>query len=160
MRRGAVAVDSLLGDLVVARLSEPDAPYLLRPPARPGTDARALRAEARKLRGRKASQMRMHAAGDLDDADLAEGMRAIRDRLARIEAQLAVSDQADPLAEFRGKPADAVWAGLGMARRRAVVQALIESVVIKPAGRRGQGFDPATVDIAWHPPGHRGRNRE
>jgi hypothetical protein len=89
----------------------------------------------------------MHAAGDLDDADLATGIRAIRDRLASIEAQLAASDQADPLAEFRGQPAETVWAGLSLARRRAVVQTLIESVVIKPAGRRGQGFDPATVKV-------------
>jgi hypothetical protein len=40
-----------------------------------------------------------------------------------------------------------VWAELSIARRRAVVRTLIESVVIKPAGRRGQGFDPATVEV-------------
>jgi len=150
VRRTARAVDDYIAGEVTGRLSEPDAVGLLRPAPRPGIDARRLRAEARKLRGRKTAQMRLHAAGDIDDADLAAGMRAIRDRLAAIESQLAASDEADPLAEFRdGRPAGAVWAELGIARRRAVVQTLIGAVVIKPAGRRGQGFDPATVFYVW-----------
>ena len=150
VRRTARAVDDYIAGEVTGRLSEPDAAGLLRPAPRPGIDARRLRAEARRLRGRKTAQMRLHAAGDIDDADLAAGMRAIRDRLAAIDSQLAASDEADPLAEFRdGQPAETVWAELGMARRRAVVQTLIGAVVIKPAGRRGQGFDPATVFYVW-----------
>ena len=35
--------------------------------------------------------------------------REIRDRLGVIDAQLAVSDQPDPLAEYRDAPARAVW---------------------------------------------------
>jgi hypothetical protein len=132
---------------VIARLSEPDAADLLRPPPRPGIDAKRLRAEARRLRDRKRAQVRLHSAGVIDDDELAEGSREIKKRLAAIDAQLAASDQADPLAEFRDRPAEAVWAELSTARRRAVVQTLIESVVIRPAGRRGQGFDPATVKV-------------
>jgi DNA invertase Pin-like site-specific DNA recombinase len=152
IRRNAVAVDKRIGELVIRRMSQPDAAALLKPPPRPGADAGKLRAEARKLRARKRAQVRMHAEGTLDDIDLAEGMRAIRDRLAKIEAQLAVSDQADPLAEFRGdRPAEAVWAGLSMPRRRAVVQTLIKSIVINRAERRGQGFDPASLDVTPAP---------
>jgi DNA invertase Pin-like site-specific DNA recombinase len=152
VRRNAEAVDDFVEGVVVGVLNERGAD-LLRPPPRPGVDARRLRAEARKLRGRKSAQMRLHAAGEIDDADLAAGMRAIRDRLAAVEAQLAASDQADPLAEFRdGQPAEAVWAGLGMPRRRAIVQAIIESVVIKRAGRRGgHDLDPDTVEVTPAP---------
>ena len=142
-------VDDLIAQLAVARLSQPDAADLLKPAPRPGIDAKRLRTEARKLRDRKTAQMRMHAAGDLDDADLVTGMRAIRDRLATIDKQLAASDQPDPLAEFRGRPAAEVWTELSTARRRAVVQALIESVIIQPSGRRGSGFHPDTVEITW-----------
>jgi hypothetical protein len=149
VRRTAAAVDGAISDLVVNELSKPGAADLLRPKPRPGVDARKLRAEARKLRDRKTRLARLYAAGDIDDADLAEGSRAIGERLAEINARLAASDEADPLAEFRGQPAATVWAGLTMARRRAVVQTLIASVVIKRAGRRGQGFDPDTVDITW-----------
>jgi site-specific DNA recombinase len=152
VRRNAALVDDYLATVVTDRLGRDDAGGLLRPPPRPGTDTRKLRADARKLRGRKDAQMRMHAAGDIDDGDLAAGMRAIRDRLAAIDAQLAVSDQADPLAEFRaGQPAVVVWAGLTVARRRVIVQALIGSIVVNRAGRRGQGFDPATLEVTPAP---------
>jgi DNA invertase Pin-like site-specific DNA recombinase len=147
VRRTAAHVDRYVAEYVVARLSEPDAADLLRPKPRPGVDARKLRAEARKLRDRKAGLARLYAAGDIDDADVATGMRVIRERMAEIDARLAASDEADPLAEFRGEPAAAVWAGLTMARRRAVVQTVIKSVVVKRAGRRGQGFDEKTVKV-------------
>jgi len=154
VRRSAVAVDNHIAELAVRRLGLPDIAEgdTLKPPPRPGIDARKLRTEARRLRDRKAAQMRLHAAGDIDDADLAAGMRAIRDRLARIDAQLAASDEADPLAEFRqGRPAGVVWDGLSVARRRAVVQTLMAGIVINRAGRRGQGFDPDTLEVTPAP---------
>jgi hypothetical protein len=78
------------------------------------------------------------------------GLRAIRAQLAQIDRQLANSaDRADPLAEFRDRHAAEVRAGLGIARRRPVVQVLNGSVVIEPAERRGNRFDPATVRITW-----------
>jgi DNA invertase Pin-like site-specific DNA recombinase len=140
-RRKAADLDLYIAETVIEILSRPEAAGLLRPAPRPGVDARRLRTEARKLRARKAAQMRLHAAGDIDDADLAEGMRAIRDRLAQIDVRLAASDQADPLPEFReGRPAEAVWAGLSMARKRAVVQTLIQSVVINRTANRGRRY--------------------
>jgi len=76
----------------------------------------------------------------------AQAMATIRrkdKRIAEINAQLAASDEPDPLAEFRGKPAAAVWKSLSVARKRAVVQAVIESVTILPAGRgRPAGWKP------------------
>lgn len=146
VRRNAAEVDKRVAFHVVELLSRPDAADLLKPPPRPGTDAVKLRGEARKLRERKAAQMRMHAAGDIDDGDLAAGMRVFRDRLAVIDAQLAASDVTDPLAEFRDAPADAVWESLSLPRRRAVVRLLV-SVTILPAGRKGRGFDEDALRI-------------
>jgi len=146
VRRAALAVDEYVTTQVVDLLSQPAAADLLRPPPRPGTDTAKLRAEAKRLRERKAAQMRMHAAGDIDDADLAAGMRAIRDSQAVIDAQLAASDQPDPLAEFRDRPAAAVWESLSLARKRAVVRLLV-TVTILPAGRKGRGFDHGSVRI-------------
>ena len=92
------------------------------PPRRAGVNAPALRAEAKRLTAAKASQMRMHAAGRIKDADLETGLAEIYDRLAVIDAQLAVSDQPDPLAEFRDAPARVVWASLTLPRKRAIVR--------------------------------------
>lgn len=145
-RRNAAMVDEYIGDLVIARLSEPDAADLLKPPRAAGIDAGKLRAEARKLRERKAAQMRMHSLGSLDDEDLAAGMKVIKARLAEIDAALATSDTPDPLAEFRDRPAAAVWESLPMARKRAVVK-LLMNVTFLPSARRGPGFDPTSIDI-------------
>jgi len=155
--RNAANVDACIAALVIGRLSEPDAADLLKPPPRAGVDVAALRAEARKLRDRKRSQMRLHAAGTIDDDDLAAGMREIRGRLAAIDAQLAASDQPDPLAEFRGQPATTVWKSLSLPRQRAVVQTLLAGITILPAGRGrpagwrpGQGyFNPNLVQVEW-----------
>jgi hypothetical protein len=91
----------------------------------------------------------MHVAGDIDDDDFAEASRAAAARLAEIDAALAAGDQPDPLAEFRGRPAAEVWAGLSMARRRVVVQTLLASVRIMRARRGSKLFDPASVEVAW-----------
>ena len=91
VRRNAVACDEYIAGVVVARLSQPDVAELLRPPARPGTDAAALRAEAKRLRERKAALARMFAL-DGDEAALASGLRVIRDRMAAVESQLAATD--------------------------------------------------------------------
>jgi hypothetical protein len=152
VRRNAASLDRYISRAVVEVLSRPEAAGLLKPPPRPGVNASKLRAEARRLRAVKRAKNRLHTDGLIDDAELATELRAIKGKLAKVEAQLAASDQADPLAEFRGdRPAEAVWARLGMPRRRAVVQTLIKSIVINRAERRGQGFDPASVKVRWHP---------
>ncbi len=147
LRRNCRYLDDLVEGVIVAVLERDDAGDLLKPPPRPaGVNAPALRAEAKRLRARKASQMRLHAAGDIDDDDLAAGMREIRDRLAVIDAQLTVSDEPDPIPEFRDQPARTVWESLTIARKRVIVR-LVLDVTIMPTTRRGPGFDPDSVFI-------------
>ncbi len=147
MRRSAPHVDAYAGLWVCEYLSRDDNRDLLRPPARPGVDAGALRIEAIQLGERKRAQMRMHAAGDLDDADLAEGLKEIKRRLAGITAMLAASTTPDPLAEFRDQPdAEQVWDALPLARKRAVLR-LLAAITLLPATRRGKGFDPESVRV-------------
>ena len=120
----------------------------LKPPTRKGIDVSALRAEAKRLRERKATQIRMHALGDLTDDELTTGMRTIRDRLSVVEAQIHASSEPDPIAEFRDKPAEAVWKSLTLPRKRAVIKFLAD-VTFLPTSRRGPGFDPDSLSIVW-----------
>jgi DNA invertase Pin-like site-specific DNA recombinase len=147
LKRQSMPVDEYVEGLIVARLSKDDVRDILKPLARYGVDTAALKAEAKKLRTAKASQIDMHALGEIDDDDLKRGMRKIRDRLAVVEAQISASDEPDPLAEFRDKPADVVWKGLSLARKR-VVLGLLADVTILPTAHRGRaGFDPDSVRI-------------
>lgn len=146
LRRSARYADSFIEQLVIARLSKTDIRDILRPPVIKGIDVGRLRNEVKDLRKRKEYQMRMHASGMIDDDDLATGMREIRDRLLVAEAQLGACDEPDPLAEFRDKPADAVWRSLSLPRKRAIVKLLVD-ITFLPIGHRGPGFDPKSVAV-------------
>jgi Recombinase len=148
VRRSAAAVDAYGSAVMVARLSQPDAADLLKPPLRPGTDAGKPRAEARKLRAKSARMGALFAADVITEAQLTSGTKEIRDRLAKVSAQLVASDAPDPLPEFRGSPAWAVWDHLSLPRRRAVVRVLC-TVAIMPVAGRGTGFDPDAVTVTW-----------
>jgi hypothetical protein len=120
---------------------------LLRPPARPGVDVRALRAEAARLTAIAERQAAMHGLGEISDAELRAGSRARRARLDAITGQLAAQTEVDQLAEFRDAPdAAEVLAALPLPRRRAVVRLLVD-VTLLPAGRRGRGFYLDTVRV-------------
>lgn len=147
--RVAYRVDELVTARIIWRLSQPDADTLLLPPVVPGAvDGAALRAELKALRARRKEQMDMHAHGEVTRADLTVGLREIRDLMQAIEARLAVASKADPLAEFRGRPADVVWDTLGIARKRAVVR-LLADVTFMPAPWPGPKFNPAGVRVEW-----------
>jgi DNA invertase Pin-like site-specific DNA recombinase len=157
VRRNAAALDRYIAGAVVGVLSRPEAADLLRPPPRPEVDAGKLRAKARDLARKRKAQIAMHAEGILTDAELADSLRASAARLDAIKAQLAASDHPDPLPEFRpearqGQTAEAVWDGLSLARKRAVVQTIIQAVVINRTGSRGRRYDiDQTVEVTPHP---------
>jgi hypothetical protein len=132
----------------VLALIERDAANLLRPAPRQGADTRALRAEQRKLNGKRDDLARLFAAEILTEAGVRKERKRIDARLAEITAQLNAASTTDPLPEFRDPDADAlqVWDRLGVARQRAIAR-LLYTVTILPARRGGNVFDPGTVDI-------------
>jgi len=91
----------------------------------------------------------MHALGEIEDADLATGLRIIRDRINVIEAQLAQSNQPDPIAEFRGRHAETrqIWQSLPLARKRAILRKLVTVTILPTAARGKAPFDPGSVRI-------------
>lgn len=146
LRRAANPADELVGRFIVKRLSLPDAADMLRPPDRPDIDTAALRREQKKLEAAGTRQAAMHALGDITDDELRAGSRARQQRLQQIAASLAATTALDPLAEFRGAPAQAVWDSLSLPRKRDVVRVLA-TVTLLPVARRGRGFDGASVRV-------------
>jgi site-specific DNA recombinase len=146
LRRQAAATDALVLAYVAAYIDR-DAAGLLLPPARPGVDVAALRAESARLAAIAGRQAAMHALGEISDAELRAGSRARKARLDKIAAQLAATTEPDPLGEFRDAPdAAAVLEALPLPRQRVVVRLLV-AVTLKRATRRGQGFDPESVEV-------------
>jgi hypothetical protein len=146
LRRQAAATDDL-AMAYVAEYIQSQAADLLRPPARPGVDTVALRAESARLAAIGDRQAAMHAVGEISDAELRAGSRARKARLDGIAAQLSVATEPDPLAEFRDQQdVGAVLEALPLPRKRAVMRLLV-SVTLKRSARRGRGFDPDSVRV-------------
>lgn len=149
LKRAAARVDELIEGRMIWRLSQPDADELLLPPPAPGAaDPAQLRAELRDLRKRRKEQMDLHSAGIISKADLARGMREITDLTGKIETQLAAARRADPLKEFRDRPADVVWDALPVARKRAVIR-LLADITFVPVRPGGPKFNPDSVLVTW-----------
>jgi site-specific DNA recombinase len=147
LRRNAALADEWVAAHITEYLNREDNRDLLRPAARPGVDAGALRLEAARLTAIGGRQARMHAAGGITDAEMLAGSRERKTRLDTIAAQLSAVTEPDPLAEFRDQPdAAAVWDTLPLPRKRAVARLLV-TVTLLPATRRGAGFDPDSVRV-------------
>lgn len=149
LSRSAVHVDDLVARRVIWRLSQPDADSLLLPPPVPGeADPASARAELHKLRAKSTRMGALFAADTITEAQLTSGTKEIRSLTEKAEARLAAAARTDPLAEFRGRPADVVWDSLTLARKRAVVR-LLADVTFVPVPRPGSRFNPAGVRLEW-----------
>ena len=146
VRRRAVDSDEFIAGLVIARLSEPDADDLLRPPPRKDADVSGLKKAAKRQAAKRAEAREMFAADEMSREDLGAILKSVKTKMAVIDAQIAASETApDPLEEFRDKPAATVWASLGIARQRQVVQLLL-TVTFLPQPPRAP-FDARSIAV-------------
>ena len=135
LRRNQRHVDSAIERVVIEWLEEYGKTALKPPPRSAGVNAPGLRAEARRLRKAEGEQLALHREGVITTGALKSSLRDFRDRLEVIEAQLSVSDQPDPLAEFRVAPARVAWAGLTMPRKRAILRMLFTVTMTRTSHR-------------------------
>ena len=153
IRREAAKVDHLIGEAVIRWLEKYADSDRLRPPARPDADTAALRAELAELARLRTDYRSRAAAGRMDPDDVEAILRDFRRQENAIAQQLAAAaDEPDPLDGFRGEASEAraAWQAAPLPRKRAVVQLLMESVVIERAGK-GRRFDPDLITVTWRP---------
>jgi hypothetical protein len=140
-------IDEFVSDLVVDRLSRPDAADLLVNRDKPGTDE--LHTEANTLRARRESIAVEFAEGELTGGQLRVINERIGNKLRVIENQIAEAGKLSVLAPLvRADDVRRVWDGLDLDRRRAVIAALF-TVTLHSPGRGARGFNPDTVRIQW-----------
>ena len=104
-----------------------------------------------------ADEAKLAELADLWDAGeitRAEWMRLRAKVEERLEANQRILGQPRPatvLDGLAGKSAGlrAAWSGLSFERRRAVVSTVVEQVVVGPAVRGRNRFDPGRVDVTW-----------
>lgn len=145
--RKAEPVDELVRQVIVGRLSRPDAVELLSEPAAPGLDMRRARAQVVRER------LDDLAVGLEEGLLTLAGVRAASDRLRAelvvLEAEMATSVHADALTPLvKADDVAAAWAACDLRQRRAVIDALLTVTLLTPE-RGHQPFDPDSVRIDW-----------
>jgi site-specific DNA recombinase len=149
--RAAGPVDGMVTELVLRRLSQPDARLLLT--AQPDVDIAALTAESEALRTRNAGLVSMFGDGIITRGELEAERTRIEDKLSQIAAQLAAVAVDSPLVGFAdADDVQAAWEAASVLKRKAVVDTLmVVTLLPAPRGRRPGGgyFDPTSIRVEW-----------
>lgn len=142
-------VDLFVSHVVVERLKRPDLADLL------AADNKVEAAALKRVEGITSKLAR--AADDYADDQITEDqLHRITARLkprleqARAEARRhRVSPHLNVVLNMGGEGAADRWNNLTVTQRHAVIGVLIERVRILPVTRKGPGFDPHSIEIAW-----------
>jgi DNA invertase Pin-like site-specific DNA recombinase len=145
-------LDEHIEDIIIERLSKPDAADLLLPGSGE-VNVGALQVESEQIRRRLTDLASLFGAGQIDMAQFVEGSDKARAQLEGVTCQLVAAAAVDPLVGLVGATdVRKTWEGLPLERRRAVLRALL-SVKVLPArpGRMPDGgyFDYDTIETEW-----------
>jgi site-specific DNA recombinase len=145
--RAVQPVDVYVAEVVIDRLSRPDAADLLVDDTRPG--ATDLRREAGALRVRLDALAGLLADGVLSEAGVRRESVKLRAKLAEVEARQAKAGRVSALKQLVGA-ADVrqAWEALDTDRQRSVIQALMTVTLLSP-GRGTRTFRPESIVIDW-----------
>jgi site-specific DNA recombinase len=140
-------IDQLIEDVVIERLSRPDARDLLVDETRPDFDQ--LRNAAIDLRTRLEDAAAAFAEGEIMRLQLQVITKRLTAQLEDVERQQGHTDRANILADVvTATDVRAAWKAAGLDRQRAIVQVLM-TVAILPGGGGSRLFDPTKVRIDW-----------
>lgn len=145
-------VDRYIDELVIGRLSKPDAAIALGDPA--AEDVSALHVRREGFRARLDELGAMFAAGDIDGPQLKRGTAELRDRLDATDTRIAAARSASAISNLvlAGDNLRATWAKTAPDIRGKVIDALMTVTILPaPRGRRPGGayFDPSYIEIEW-----------
>jgi hypothetical protein len=150
--RRAEIVDQYVEDVIVERLSRPDAADLLLP-GPDDIDVAGLQAESEQIRRRMTDLAALFGAGQIDMVQFTEGTDTARKQLEGVTQQLARAATQDPLVDLVGAPdVRKAWKALELERKRNVLRALVEVTLKTPRpGRMPDGgyFDYDAVRFTW-----------
>lgn len=94
----------------------------------------------------------MYLADEIDDSEYGELRKGLVPRLEAAKRRLDASAKVTaPGLRDLPDPLDAAWPGLSVEVQRAVLDVLLEAVVIHPAVKGRKAFDPNRVEVAWRP---------
>jgi site-specific DNA recombinase len=89
-----------------------------------------------------------YAGGELERGEYRRLRAAARGKLDELRASIKPNPRA--ALDYGDEPLAAAWPGLSLGRRRAVLDAVLEAVIVAPVGRRsGSRFNLDRVSLKW-----------
>jgi site-specific DNA recombinase len=144
LARRVSQVDELVTEVVIGRLSQPDAASIFATDA----DLDELRAEVVGLRDRRDGLAELMADGLLSRDAVAQQAGRLTRRIAEVESRIIAALGDSPVAQLADSvDVAAAWEALDVRARKAVIDALM-TVTVLPAGR-GARFSVEQVEIEW-----------
>jgi site-specific DNA recombinase len=143
--RVAESLDEFVSDVVVRRLSQPDAHLLLN---NKDIDVESLQTERAGLQARLDELADAFAEGAIDASQLRRGTSTLRAKLAGIDSQLADAVRTDPVAGMIAdrKHVQKRWDEASPAIRGQVIDALMTVTVLPlPSGWRSDQLTPEQI---------------
>ncbi len=151
--RQAAPVEDFITKLVTGRLSRPDSADLVAV-TEDGPDVGALREEAAAIRRNLDEMAADRALGLMTRAQMLTATERGNARLGEIGAELEGAAREKVLAPLAAaEDAAAIWEGLDLSRKRAVIKTLMTITLHSPGRGARTGFDPATIQVTWRQPG-------
>lgn len=145
--RAAEPLDELVATWVLELLTLTD--IRARIAGRPDVDVDGLRAQRDTLETRRRGLVRMHTRGQINEAELTDGLEDLREQSACIERVLAELKSTTPASRLLDGPADELvdrWdASTPDVRGKVVAQLL--TVTVLPALRGSTVFDPTRIEV-------------
>ena len=147
--RKAEPIDDYISEVMILRLSQPDAADLFAPPDT-GPNKSELIREADRLRRKLDGLAALYAEGILTAKGVRKSNDNLKAQLDIVDAKLAEVNGIPKAARTLVKAADvrAAWDVLEVADRREIIRALA-AVYLDPPGRGAWRFRPETVRIEW-----------
>lgn len=141
-------VEALVVEAVFQRLDTP----ALAAAATPSDDASGHEVDqlVADLEGRLTELAEMFGAGEVTRREWLAAKAKIDRQLEDARRRQTRSDHGRALAAYGEAGAlRKAWPSLTLDQRRAVLQAVIERVIVNPSKRRGPVFDPERIDVIW-----------
>ena len=144
----AIPVEELVVEAVMQRLDSPAFAEALTAREPDGDDPAEL---VGGLEARLAELAETWASGDITRAEWLTARRSIEARLEEVRRQIRAANPSTAADPFVGGGAlRAAWPDLSIEKRRAVLAAVIDRIVINPPTMRGRNkFDDERIDVIW-----------
>jgi site-specific DNA recombinase len=149
----ATPLEDLITDAVLLRLDGPALGKLISENPSSEQDDEAAQ-ELANAEGRLSELAETYADGEISKVEWMKARGKLELRVTAARGRLYRRDQSGVLSAY-AKPGAlrGAWPELDVDRRRAVMSAVVESITVNPANRRGPVFDDKRVDVSWRDQG-------